>query len=117
MEWWVINISQMNVCLSDLGITIPAGRSWNLLDAKHFSFNIDELEKSKKDGSLFKKRDKIRIGKTHQQIPEKKRIELSSQPIQTRNRSAIKIDNPNYEDSDWLFSDEEYAEEMSKEWD
>jgi len=117
-EWWIINISQMNVCLSDLGITIPSGRSWNLLDSRHFSFKIEDLEKSKNEGSLFKKRDKIRIGKMHQQIPpQKDKVELSNQPMQTKKRSAVKINDPNYEDGDWMFSDEEYAEEMSKDWD
>ena len=42
-EWWIINVSDMNVCLADLGITVPAGRSWNLLDSKHFTFDSMEI--------------------------------------------------------------------------
>jgi len=115
-EWWIINVSDMNVCLADLGITVPAGRGWNLLDLKHFTFDVDDLEKSRAKGSIYKKRDKIKVGITHQQIAPPNKKELSQQPIQTRKRSAVKINDPDYEDGDWLFSDEEYAEEMSKDW-
>lgn len=114
-EWWIINISNMNVCLSDLGITVPAGRSWNLLDSKHFNFDLNDLEASKESGSLFKKRDKIKIGTCHRQIVYNGKAELSQQPIQVRKRSAVKIEDQHYDNGDWLFSDEQFADEMSKE--
>lgn len=114
-EWWITNVSNMNVCLSDLAITVPAGRSWNLLDSKHFSFKIEELEQSRLDGSINIKRDKIKVGITSQQI-HYDRPELSKQPIQTRKRSTVKVTEQKYDEADWLFSDEDYAEEMSKDY-
>ncbi|KKN18076.1 hypothetical protein LCGC14_0959350 [marine sediment metagenome] len=113
INWWITNVSDMNVCLADLGITVPAGRSWNLLDKKHFQFKVEDLERSRAIGSINKKRDKIKTGITHQQIV-KSSHELAKQPIQTRKRSAVKITESKYDDGDWLFSDEEHAEEMSK---
>jgi leucyl-tRNA synthetase len=112
-DFWITNVSNMNVSLSDLGITVPAGRSWNLLDSKHFKFTLEQLEKSNTSGSIFKKRDKIRHGTQHHQVVKNKK-ELSTQPIQIRKRSAVKIDNSKFDEGDWMFSDEQFAEEMSK---
>jgi hypothetical protein len=112
-DFWVTNISDRNVCLSDLALTIPAKSSMNLLDSRNFSLTYSQLEASATEGSLFKKRDKIKLGITHRQIESNSKIELSTQPIQTRRRSAVVIKEPEYKD--WLFSDEEFANEMSEE--
>lgn len=117
MAWWITNISNKNVCLSDLAITVPAGRSWNLLDSKHFTFKVNELESSRATGSINAKRDKIKVGITHKQIHKSDGPELSKQPIQTRKRSAIKIEETKYNEEEWLFSDEDYAAEMSQDYD
>ncbi len=111
--FWVTNVSDRNVCLSDLALTIPARRSMNLLDSRNFSYTYEQLEASATEGSLFTKRDKIKLGITHRQIVDDNTIEISTQPIQTRKRSAVVIKEPEYQD--WLYSDEEFADEMSEE--
>lgn len=115
--WWITNISDKNVCLADLAITVPAGQSWNLLDAKHFTFNIEQLALSRAEGSINAKRDKIKVGITHKQIHKIDGPELSKQPIQTRKRSAIKVEETNYDEDEWMFTDEDYASEMSQDYD
>jgi len=110
-SFWIVNISKMNVCLSDLGLTVPAGRSFNLLDKKHFSYTLKQLEKSKESGSLHKKRDRIRVCDNQPEFPTSPMKELSQQPIQTKLRSVVKVVDPKFEELE--FSDEEYADEMS----
>lgn len=56
-EFWVTNISDTNITLGDLGMSFPARKSINLLDDKHFTFTLEQLEESAKSGSLFDKRD------------------------------------------------------------
>ena len=109
-SFFVINVSNRNVCLSDLALTIPAGRCFDLLN-DHFSFTIEQLKASLKDGSLYRKRDKIKIGKGRPEVVEVGRIERSEYPIITRPRSAVKIKEPVFEDL--MLSDEDYANEMA----
>lgn len=108
--FFVINISERNVCLSDLALTIPAGRCYDLLN-DNFYYTIDQLKASLKSGSLYKKRDKIKIGKRRPQEVGLDKIELSKYPIITRNRSAIKIEEPAFDEL--IFSDDDYANEMA----
>tara|TARA_Y100000310_G_C20583436_1_gene764153 strand:+ start:338 stop:706 length:369 start_codon:yes stop_codon:yes gene_type:complete len=110
--FFVINISDRNVCLSDLALTIPAGRCYDLLN-DNFSFTIDQLKASLKEGSLHRKRDKIKIGKGRPQVVEPEQKELSEYPIITRNRSAVKVVEPVFDEL--IFSDEDYANEMANE--
>lgn len=109
--FFVINISNRNVCLSDLALTIPAGRCYDLLN-DNFSFTIDQLKDSLTSGSLHTKRDKIKVGKGRPQINEVPRRELSEYPIITRNRSAVQVVEPKYEEL--IFSDEDYANQMAE---
>lgn len=109
-SFFVINVSNRNVCLSDLALTIPAGRCYDLLN-DNFSFTIEQLKASLKDGSLYRKRDKIKIGKGRPEVVEVGRIEMSEYPIITRPRSAVKIKEPVFEDL--MLSDEDYANEMA----
>jgi len=95
--FFVINTSDRNVCLSDLALTIPAGRCYDLLN-DNFYYTIDQLRASLREGSLYKKRDKIKIGKGRPQIIPPPRRELSEYPIITRNRSAVKVEEPVYEE-------------------
>lgn len=58
-EFWITNISNRNVTLSDLNITIKSQQSINLLAPKNCIYTPEQLEKSLKSGSLFLKRDKV----------------------------------------------------------
>lgn len=111
-EFWVTNISKLNVSLGDLRFSIPAGKSFNLLDSKHFHYTLEQLQKSAESGSLFKKRDKIILRKNsplndHNVI----KLEVSSVPFPHRKRTTIKVEHKVYEELQ--LSDEKFAEEFS----
>jgi hypothetical protein len=111
-EFWVMNITNRNIMLSDLSLNIPAKRFYNLLDSKHFYYTKEQLEKSLKEGSLYKKSDKIKKCEAKPKFMAPARKKLSEQPMQMRKRSAVKVTTPQYEEL--IISDEKYAEEMSE---
>lgn len=112
-EFWVINTSKKNVMLSDLYLTIPAGKYYNLLDKKHFYYTEQQLDESLKSGSLYKKQKMIKKCEDKPQFDQfyHPQLQLSKQPMITRKRSAVKV---KYEDYDELIvSDEKYANEIA----
>ena len=109
--FFVINVSDRNVCLSDLALTIPAGRCFDLLN-DNFNYTIGQLKASLKDGSLHKKRDKIKIGGGRPVLSAAPRKQISENPIITRPRSAVKLKEIVYDEL--IFSDEEYAYQMAE---
>lgn len=98
-EFWIKNISKMNVSLSDLQLVVPAGRSWNLLDHKHFSYKLEQLEKSASVGSIFKKSDKIKVRSVPPVEPVKPGIYVAVNDFrEVKPRSLIKIEEKRYEE-------------------
>jgi hypothetical protein len=98
-SFWVINVSDMNVTLSDLAVNIRAHTIVNLLDDKHYSFNIDQLNRSKTSGSIFKKRDKIRCRKIPPPVQDKEAIPfMQDATIPSRERSTFRINEVDYEE-------------------
>lgn len=57
--FWVRNYSGANVSLKDIGLTLPAGKSVDLL-AHKYNVTLQQLETSLTSGSLFAKRSLIR---------------------------------------------------------
>ena len=110
-SFWVINISKQNVCLADLGLTVPVGRSMDLLDKRHFSYTLEQLKKSHESGSLYKKQKKVLVRNKPSEIPVKPGVYISKQPIPSRHRSAVKVEEPKYEELN--FSDERFADDFS----
>jgi len=111
-EFWVTNVSKKNVTLGDLALSIPRGRSYNLLDSRNFDYTEEQLVKSAESGSLWVKRHLIKMGIQPREEPKDEGPTISKQPIQIRKASAVKLEEPEY--SDWLYSDEEFAHEMSE---
>ena len=109
-EFWVRNISNKNVSLYDLGITIRKGVSCNLLDTRRYNLTPEQVNESYKAGSLFLKRDKIKqvFG-----LPEIITIDkiVSDQPMQRRKVSAVKVEEVKYDELN--ISDEQFADEFS----
>lgn len=102
-------MSKMNVSLSDLNLTIKSFTTVNLLDQKYYSYTLDQLNKSAKDGSIFKKRNKLSIRLI---APEaiKKNILLDRETfIPTRERSIFSMKEEHYEEL--AVTDEEFAKE------
>ncbi len=111
--FWVTNITNKNVCLRDLALTIPAWTSMNLLDKKHFYYTIEQLEKSSEDGSLYKKSNKIKIRREAPQYVIEPGVQLYKGFIPRKPRSSVKMEEIKYEDLD--MSDEEFANQFSGE--
>ncbi len=112
-SYWVINITNMNVSLSDLNLTIPASRKMNLLDKKHFNYTLEQLELSSKSGSLFKKRDKIKLSELTPIPFIEQKITMSNQTRIVPKRSFIKTEEKVYEELSNLDSDQKFADEFS----
>ena len=110
--FFVINVSDRNVCLSDLALTIPAGRCYDLLN-DNFHYTIDQLKSSLEEGSLYKKRDKIKIGKGRPELIEAGSRTISEYPIITRNRSVVKVEEKVWDEL--ILSDDDYANQMAEE--
>jgi hypothetical protein len=100
LEFWVSNISDRNVCLRDLALTIKARNHVNLLDSRHYSYTLEQLEKSALDGSLHKKSNMLKVRKVPPPEPIKKILQKSTEPIPrvTSVYSLIKIEEPHYEE-------------------
>lgn len=109
-EFWVVNLSDKNVSLRDLAITIPAHSNKNLLGKKS-QYTLEQLLASVESGSIFAKRDKIKVRNVPPQIPVPPGIyimkEIRTGPI----RSLVEIKEPKYVELD--FSDEQFVANMS----
>lgn len=110
--FWVTNLSNRNVSLSDLNLTIKAFTSVNLMDTKHYSYTIEQLQKSAKNGSLFKKQSKIVVRKVAPEVIKMNMPFLSETYIPSRERSIFTIKQENYDELN--VSDEEFANENSE---
>lgn len=98
MTKWITNISNRNVTLSDLNISVPANSSVNLLDKKHYKLTEEQVNKSITNGSIFKKRDKIFIRKIPPQMIARAKIELFPDIIPSRTTSIYEIKQEDYEE-------------------
>jgi hypothetical protein len=104
--FWVTNISNKNVTLTDLYISIKANSSVNLL-SKHYSFTLEQLEKSHASGSIYTKRDKIVKRKVPPPPPEETVLKIDVNSIvPSKPRSIFEIKHQRYVELE--ISDEEY---------
>lgn len=99
----------MNVSLSDLNLTIKARSSVNLLDDKHYSYTKEQLDKSVKEGSIFKKRNKIFVRKVAPIVESKVVLSIKDTYIQSRERSIYSIKEETYEELE--MTDDEFIKE------
>lgn len=112
LYFWVTNISDRNVSLTDLGLTIPARRSVNLLDNKHYHLTQEQLEASAASGSLFKKRSKVVVRKVPPVLDNKQTLEIATNAmVPSRRRSAVNVEQVHYEELD--LPDDIFAQEMA----
>jgi hypothetical protein len=105
-EFWIVNISNRNVTLSDLNLSIKAGSSVNLLDKKHYHLTMDQLQKSLTSGSIYKKRDKIFkrvVPPTFKKDPMA--IDMNA-VVSSRSKSIFEIKEERFEELE--FTDEQY---------
>lgn len=111
-EFWITNASKMNVCLSDLRLYVPPGKSMNLLDSKHFHYTLEQLLASQANGSLHAKRDRIFVRDVPPPAMVKPGLYKSDQFLYRAPRSNIKVEDKNYEELN--VSDQKFADEMTE---
>jgi len=112
-EFWITNISNRNVSLADLNLTIKAFSSINLLDNKHYHYTIEEIEKSVQSGSIYKKRDKIFVRSVAPETIKATTITFKKdEKIPSRHTSLFEIKQEKYEELD--LTDEQFADENAE---
>jgi hypothetical protein len=107
-EFWVTNLSNRDVSLADLNLTIKAFTSVNLL-GKKYNYTLEQLEKSVASGSIFRKRDKIVKRTFPPEFIKMNIVNMSDANIPSRERSVLEIKEEKYEEL--MVSDEEFAKE------
>lgn len=116
-HFWVTNFSNRNISLSDLDLTIPAFRTVNLMDTKHYQYTMEQLKKSAESGSLFAKRSRLFVRQNRPDAFEGEYIDLMAvergapinrdSVIPSRERSTLVIKEEKYEELQ--ISDEDFA--------
>src|ERR1700757_2861428 len=89
--FWVTNISNRNVSLTDLNLTIPAFRSVNLLDQKHYKYTLEQLQKSQESGSLFRKKSILFVRQVAPTVIKANVPFVQETYIPTREKSILEI--------------------------
>ncbi|CAB4197124.1 hypothetical protein UFOVP1290_644 [uncultured Caudovirales phage] len=108
-NFWITNISNRNVSLSDLNLTIKAYSSINLMDSKHYNYSIEQINKSVLNGSIYNKRNKIFVRKVAP-VPIKNNIKFERETfVPSREKSLYNIKEEHYEELE--ISDEDFAKE------
>lgn len=100
-EFWVSNISDRNVTLRDLALSIKARSNVNLLDSRHYSFDLEQLQKSAESGSLYAKRHLLKVREVPPPEPVKIGLNKSKLPLFMANNplfSRFIIEEPKYEE-------------------
>lgn len=110
--FWLTNLTHMNVSLADLNLTVKAFSSVNLLDKRHYSYTLEQLQKSAESGSLFKKRDRVVVRKVAPEILKANVPLLRETFIPTREKSVLVIKEEKYEELN--ISDEEFANQNAE---
>jgi len=106
--FWVINLTNRDLRLHDLNYTLRANASVNLLELKGVSYTIPQLEASAASGSLFKKRNMVKITTTiNTSKPKLKEVYDQPWPNQAR---VVTVDSSEFEEIP-LFDDVPFASE------
>jgi hypothetical protein len=108
-EYWITNISKQDINLSDLGLTLKAFSTVNLLDKKHYFYTLEEILNSVISGSISKRKSKILIREKSPIINVNNMLIDKDSVIPSRERSLYSIKEENYEELN--VSDEKFAEE------
>jgi hypothetical protein len=113
-EFWIKNITKQNISLYDLNLTVKPLASINLLDYKHYCYSLEQLEKSVESGSIYKKRNKIKIRNEQPQVVSNLVSEENkSFSVPDRRRSIVSTKYEKYEELE--MSDLDYIENMEVE--
>jgi hypothetical protein len=111
LTFWITNISKTNINLSDLNVNIKAHSSANLLDKRHYSFTLEQLQKSASTGSLAVKKSAIIICQGSPITKNKNIIINKESVIPTRQRSILNIKEEYFAELDLTNDDQKKRDE------
>ena len=116
--FWLTNFSNRNVSLSDLNLTVKAFSTINLLDKKHYYYNIEQLVKSATSGSIYKKSRMLSVRQVKPTVTKMDIPFLKETYIPSRERSVLAIEEKNYQEleiiDDFNKDNEKFAEENAE---
>lgn len=112
ISFWITNTTNRNVNIADLNLTVKAFSSVNLLDDRHYYYNIDQLEKSAASGSLYKKKYAISIRKVAPTVMKYDVPIAQETYLPSRERSVFSIKEETYEELN--ISDEQFADQNAE---
>ena len=115
-EFWVTNIApDRDVSLADLRLTVRHGETRNLLDNKHYSYTLEELQKSAESGSIKAKSRFIKVRDIQPQpVIQPGAYVAKSGRIVTPLRTNVEIEIPHYEELD-IEAEKENLEKLAAE--
>jgi len=111
-DYWIVNISKLNVSLGDLGLTIPAMKTVNLGDNKHYKLTDEQIQKSINNGSIKLKSKYLILRSCGPEI-NKKTKPCNFEPTSFKKKIIGEIVKEKKFD-ELLISDEDFANEMVK---
>jgi hypothetical protein len=111
VSFWLTNLSNRNVSLADLNLTIKAFCTIDLMDSRHYYYNLEQLEKSAKSGSIYKKRKMLAVRKVAPTIFKVNIPMVEETFVPSRERSVLLIKEEHYEELS--VSDEDFANQNS----
>ena len=99
-EFWVTNIHpKKDISLGDLRLTIRKGESRNLLDSRHYTYTLDQLEESVKTGSIKKRSRWIKVRNLPPRYPVKPgRYQLAENGRFGKLRYKIEIEEKDFKE-------------------
>jgi len=104
-EFWVTNIARdRDVSLGDLRLTIRVGETRNLLDSRHYTYTLEQLQKSAESGSIKAKSQWIKV----RDLPPKRAVRIGRYDLSKAARYAgplrnkIDVEAPKFEELDFL---------------
>jgi len=99
-SFWVVNISPKQILLEDLATSIKPFTTVNLLDPRHYKYTLEQLNKSKESGSIYKKGLFIKVREC---APPPTPIDMSklidkASSMPSREKSIFVIEEKEYEE-------------------
>lgn len=104
-------MSSRNVSLADLNLTINAYTTVDLL-TKHYHYTMSQLINSVKSGSIYKKRDKIKVREVAPEVFKFNIPTAEETFFPDRTKSIFSVKEEYYQELD--MSDEKFAEENAE---
>ena len=108
--FWISNITDKSIVLSDINVRLNPRQSINLLYNPHYDLTLNQLLASEASGSLFQRNKEV-VHRKFAPIYEPMMKQVSSEPIPCRKRSTLILEEIKYDELD--ISDDKFAEEAA----